>query len=137
MMTVTKIKINSEIQVEIILLIQKILPCARIFHLEIQKTFNKPAIDLQQQLKRFEQNGLVIDDRESFAFSVKTIGYYRLKGYLLSYKDFPQSITSSQLLSTYAFDRKLRLLFLDAIERIEIALKAIVNDHMSLTYDPF
>ncbi|MEI8295516.1 MAG: Abi family protein [Alphaproteobacteria bacterium] len=99
--------------------------------------FNKPAIDLQQQLKKCEQNGLVIDDRDDFIANLKTIGYYRLKGYLLPFTERKQSLTSSQLLAIYDFDRKLRLLFLNAIEKIEIALKAIVNDYMSLTYDPF
>jgi abortive infection bacteriophage resistance protein len=99
--------------------------------------FNKSSIDFQQQLEKFEQNGLVIDDRGAFILAVKTIGYYRLKGYLLPYSKHQKSITSNQLLSLYAFDRKLRLLFLDAIDRIEIALKAIVSVHMSLTYGPF
>jgi abortive infection bacteriophage resistance protein len=99
--------------------------------------FNKPPIDFQQQLEKFEQNGLSIDDREAFMLAIKTAGYYRLKGYLLPYKERQQRITSSQLLDIYAFDRKLRLLFLDAIERIEITLKAIVSVHMSLTYGPF
>lgn len=100
-------------------------------------SFNKPAIDISQQLKKFEQKGLLIDNEVTFVHALKTTSYYRLKGYLLPYTEHRQSITSSQLLDIYAFDRKLRLLFLDAIERIEIALKALVNNYMSLTYDPF
>jgi abortive infection bacteriophage resistance protein len=99
--------------------------------------FNKLSIDFQQQLEKFEQKGLVIDDRDAFLLAVKTAGYYRLKGYLIPYRERQQEITSNQLLSLYAFDRKLRLLFLDAIDRIEIALKAIVSVHMSLSYGAF
>lgn len=99
--------------------------------------FNKSSLDFQQQLEKFEQNGLVIDDREAFVLTIKTIGYYRLKGYLLPYNERQKLMTSNQLLSLYAFDRKLRLLFLDAIERIEIALKSLVSIHMSLMYGPF
>lgn len=100
-------------------------------------SFSKPAVDINQQFKIFEQKGLLIDNEDNFAHTLRTIGYYRLKGYLIPYTQRRQSITSSQLLDVYVFDRKLRLLFLDAIERIEIALKAIINNHMSLTYDPF
>lgn len=100
-------------------------------------TFNKPAINLQQQIEKFELNGVLVDDLEAFTLALKTIGYYRLKGYLIPYKERNQALTSSQLLGTYVFDRKLRLLFLDAIERIEITLKAIINDHMSLRYNSF
>lgn len=38
------------------------------------------------------------------------------------------------VLDLYIFDRALRLLVLDAIERIEVAVRAALTDHMSLTY---
>ncbi|MGV9584799.1 Abi family protein [Nocardia farcinica] len=34
----------------------------------------------------------------------------------------------------YVFDRALRLLVMDALERVEVAVRAALTDHMSTTY---
>ncbi len=39
------------------------------------------------------------------------------------------------VLDLYVFDRSLRLLVMDALERVEVAVRAALTDHMSLTYD--
>lgn len=73
--------------------------------------------------------------------SLKTIGYYRLSAYRhekISGAGIFQSIqTFDHLLEVYNFDRELRLLSLNAIERIEVAFRAILSDFMSLQYGPF
>lgn len=69
------------------------------------------------------------------------IGYYRLSGYLKHFQQpdniFYPGTSFQKVLDHYIFDRKLRLLTFDAIEKIEISLKSNINNHMSLTYDKF
>jgi len=47
---------------------------------------------------------------------------------------FHAGITYDHLWETYKFDRKLRLLTLDAIERIEVAMRTAVSNTMSMTH---
>jgi abortive infection bacteriophage resistance protein len=98
-------------------------------------TFNKPTITGAQQIALLKQRGLVIDDEARAAHYLKFIGYYRFSGYLLPLKadadHFKSDANFEQALDLYIFDRKLRLLTFDAIERIEVALRATITRVMS------
>lgn len=102
--------------------------------------FEKPPLTYDQSLELFESRGLEVVDREDALHSLKTIGYYRLSGYRHEKIGGPrvfQSIkTFDRLIEVYNFDRDLRLLTLDGIERIEVAFRTIVSDFMSLEYGP-
>ena len=71
---------------------------------------------------------------------LKNISYYRLKGYWWDMqKDTINHIFNNDsyfedVLDRYNFDRHLRLILFDAIERIEIALRAKMIYHLSLNY---
>ena len=65
---------------------------------------------------------------------LSVVGYYRLSGYLYAYRVLPEgsqvrldtfreSTTFDQVIALYDFDRRLKLLMLDALERIEIAVR--------------
>jgi abortive infection bacteriophage resistance protein len=70
---------------------------------------------------------------------LSNISYYRLSAYMLPFKvrdadgkvvdNFRPGACWDYVCSLYRFDRKLRLLIFDAIERIEIALRTqiIIN----------
>lgn len=71
------------------------------------------------------------------------MGYYRLSPYMIPFQEpgkthrFTEGITFDDVLDLYIFDRHLRLLVLDALERIEVAIRASLTDVMSTTYsDP-
>ena len=58
-----------------------------------------------------------------------TVGYYRLKGYLVPFyipgtESFRTGTTLSEVASLYMFDRHLREIALDAIARLEVAIRA-------------
>jgi Abi-like protein len=62
--------------------------------------------------------------------NLSNISYYRLKAYWYPYRDlsdpdekFKESISFEKALNIYVFDRKLKIILFDAIERIEIALR--------------
>src|SRR3990167_10370226 len=70
------------------------------------------------------------------------ISYYRFCGYGIEFEDMPikgekryqQGTTFEQVLDCYTFDRKLRLLIIDAIERIEIAIRTVITNELASKY---
>ncbi len=71
------------------------------------------------------------------------IGYYRLSGYFLPFQvpgdsqhTFLPTTTFDHILQTYIFDRKLRLLVMDEVERIEVAVRTTISEIMSHQHGP-
>ncbi len=108
-------------------------------------TFDKRPLPLDEQIALLKQRGLVIPDENRARHYLKNIGYYRLSGYMLhfqrgdrtgSHHQFTPGTTFDQVLDIYTFDRKLRLLVMDAVERIEIAMKGIIVNETCVPYGP-
>lgn len=84
--------------------------------------------------------GLEIADAERTQRYLRHIGYYRFSPYLIPFRADPTQeaiapgTSFDQVLELYVFDRRLRLLVMDAIERIEVAVRAALTDFMSLTH---
>lgn len=97
--------------------------------------YTKPSLSIQDQLSLLKGRNLVIPDHHRTERYLTFIGYYRLSVYFLPFqknKDkFDDGIKFDDILNLYIFDRKLKLLVLDAIERIEIAIKAVISNYMS------
>lgn len=89
------------------------------------------------QLSLLKGRGLLVEDEPAALDYLERIGYYRLSGYWYPFrkmKDLPQGhsyredtfIKGSRFeeaVELYVFDKKLRLLALDALERIEMAVR--------------
>jgi abortive infection bacteriophage resistance protein len=106
--------------------------------------YTKPHITFSDQLALLKQRGMQVDDEPLALRHLQRIGYYRLKAYWYPMREarpvtlpngragteiletFKQGATFSSGVDIYVFDKKLRLLFLDAIERIEVALRVDV-----------
>lgn len=103
--------------------------------------FSKPPLNHNQLLGRMAQRGLTIPEPDRAQRYVRHIGYYRFSPYLIPFRSRPQienlrpGTTFDDVLDLYVFDRKLRLLVMDAVERIEVAVRAATTDYMSTTYD--
>lgn len=105
------------------------------------KQYSTPK-DLVQLLKRRQ---LIITDDLRAEEYLRNIGYYRLSAYFYPFLQSPKSThlykedTSFQkVLDLYRFDRKLRLLIFNEIEKIEIAIRSTIVDITSEeTNDPF
>lgn len=73
------------------------------------------------------------------------IGYFRLVGYARHMRlhgtsddeRFIPGTTFENVLEIYSFDRKLRLLVFDAIERIEVSVRATLTNVMGISDGPF
>ncbi len=102
--------------------------------------FSKPSLPIQELLQQWRQRGLVVVDERKAEHYLAVIGYYRLSAYTLPFQIqnsdhcFRQGITFEHILDLYEFDRELRLLVMDAVERIEIAFRSVLNNHMALNY---
>lgn len=110
------------------------------------RTYSKPALTIDQQIDLLERRGLSIPDHTRTARHLSNISYYRLSAYMLPYRiidsngkhldQFVPGTTWDDVFNLYKFDRKLRLLVFDAIERIEIALRTQVIYQLSHKYGP-
>lgn len=103
--------------------------------------YAKPALTERELLDGWERRGLVLGDRERAARYVRHIGYYRLSAYVRSYEAGQRDVlrsgtTFDDVLGLYIFDRKLRLTILDALERVEVAVRAALGHRMSLLAGP-
>lgn len=108
-----------------------------------KQTFDQPSLSISNQLNLLKQRNLIINDAQLAEHFLKTIGYYRLKAYFQPFllnnnsdEEFKTGSTFSNILNLYIFDRELRLLIVDAIERIEVALRTALSNAMSNKYDP-
>lgn len=103
--------------------------------------YQKPALSTQDMVTLLRRRGLVVADSDKAERYLSTIGYYRLSAYFIPFyvrQDcFQPGVTFDDILSLYIFDRKLRLLTLDPVQRIEIAVRSAISNHLSLKYSPF
>ena len=86
----------------------------------------------QEQLDILKSRGMIIDDEPKAIKYLQNINYYRLSGYSFIFRNidddgnhrFKENTHFTDIKELYVFDKRLRMLVLDAIETIEISLKA-------------
>lgn len=91
--------------------------------------FSKRPKEIADQIALLRSRGLTINDEQAAAHYLRHLNYFRLSGYWLPFEishnphQFQMGTTFEDVLNLYIFDRELRLLVLDAIERIEVSLR--------------
>lgn len=96
----------------------------------MKRAFTKLATTYKQQVDLLQQRGMQIEDPATAAFYLQHVNYYRLGAYWLPFEvdhashRFKPGTRFDDVLKLYVFDRELRLLVLDAIERIEVSVRA-------------
>ena len=104
--------------------------------------FTKPPITFDEQVALLESRGMVIGDLSRAKRYLSHLNYYRLAAYWLPFEHthsphtFKPDTHFNTILEHYIFDRELRLLVMDAIERIEVSLRTQWAYHLSHTYGP-
>ena len=103
--------------------------------------YGKPPIDIAQQITLLKSRGLSFDDESKAAHYLSNISSYRLRAYTYPFQNntspghpFTRIISFEQIIELYVFDRHLRLLIFDAIEKIEIALRTKIIYNFALTH---
>lgn len=120
--------------------------------MKVCMTYSKPWKDRLDQLKVLEDRGLEIGDRTKAAACLERIGYYRLSGYWYAFRErsgpcciykhgeklpkvaksivldaFKKGASFQNAVDLYVFDKQLRMIAMDALERIEVAMRADIS----------
>lgn len=112
----------------------------------------KPWLSFSGQLQQLRARGLEVEDPAAALDYLERVGYYRLSGYWYPLRTIDQASSAAQgravrldgfvagsrfedVVRLYVFDKKLRLLALDALERIEMAVRVDVA-HLLGQRDP-
>ncbi|WWL43958.1 Abi family protein [Pseudomonas parakoreensis] len=106
------------------------------------RPFDKPALSVEQQLELLKQRGLQVanDDRAMCFLEVVTL--FRLSPYMRPFQEtnpehtFKPGSTLKAVVDIYRFDGSLRRITMDAIERVEVAIRATISNHMCPKYGP-
>lgn len=103
--------------------------------------YEKPALNIDQQLEILIKQGLIVKNPERVLHYLRFIGFHRLSGYFRTFQIqntpehiFKNGTTFDSIISIYIFDRKLRLLIMDAVERIEVAVRTTISSTMGEKY---
>lgn len=105
------------------------------------KTYTTP----ENLVKLLRSRGLEVKDSQEAECYLESIGYYRLSAYMYPLLQFPKNLhqykrgaTFQQVMMLYRFDKKLRMLLLNEIEKIEIAIReAVMNLTAEISGDDF
>ena len=110
--------------------------------------YTKKPLTVAEQIDRLEQRGLNFSDRKLAKNYLQNISYYRLRAYTFPFQDnknpcvdhefLRDDIDFSDIIDLNVFDRRLRNLVFNELEKIEVAIRT----HLSLVYsnksqDPF
>jgi abortive infection bacteriophage resistance protein len=123
--------------------------------MQMKQGYPKPWQSYQNQLDLLMKRGMAVTDRNKALQYLERIGYYRLSGYWFAFRErtdlccpliqqgnnkplrtkpsrlpldsFRPGTTFQNAVDLYVFDKKLRLLTLDALERIEIAMRVDIS----------
>jgi abortive infection bacteriophage resistance protein len=93
------------------------------------RPFDKKATTFAGQVQLLQSRGMEVEDPGEAELWLGRLNYYRLGAYWLPFEAshaphaFKPGTRFSRVLEMYLFDRRLRLLVLDAIERIEVAIR--------------
>jgi len=103
--------------------------------------FNKPPLTADQQLDLLADRGLHINDRERARRLLEVTTLFRLSPYMrpFQYADdhehrFRPGSQLADIVYIYRFDSDLRQLVMVGIERIEVAVRACISNHMAPRY---
>lgn len=100
-------------------------------------SYTKQPTTFADQVSLFKQRGMIIPDEQKAEFYLSQLNYYRFAAYCLPFEQdhashgFQAGTRFEDVFNLYIFDRELRLLVLDAIERFEVSLRTQLAYHLS------
>lgn len=108
--------------------------------------YDKPAFTWEEQADLLIQRGMQAD-REELTKKLRCVNYYRLSGYWHPFRVlltngrrgdyFVEGTSFDEVWRRYLFDRQLRVLMLDAIERFEVTLRTQLTYRLSHDFGAF
>lgn len=88
----------------------------------------KKPLTIDEQINLLRERNLIINDEDRLKHYLNNISYFHLSSYFKYYQDeetdfFYEDVDFDKILNLYNFDRKLRIEFLDGLEKIEKSIK--------------
>ena len=113
-----------------------------------QRPYDKRPTTIDDQLARLAEKGMRWSDEDAVRRWLTSVGYYRLGAYWYWYRDdapaaagpyrykpLRPDTTFEKVVSDYTFDRDLRLLVMEGIERIETDVRSWWARELALAHD--
>ncbi|WP_299233930.1 Abi family protein [uncultured Bacteroides sp.] len=99
----------------------------------MKSNFTKPYSSPKQIVQILKTRGMLMEDEQKVENYLMNIGYHRLSAYIYPFYKSPKDdlvlkdgTTFKQALTLYRFDKKLRILLFNEIEKIEVAIRSIL-----------
>ena len=103
------------------------------YYPHMKTSFTKPYSSPKQIVQILKQRGMLMKDEQKVENYLMNIGYHRLSAYIYPFYQSPKSklilkkgTTFEQVLTLYRFDKKLRILLFNEIEKIEVAIRSVL-----------
>lgn len=106
-------------------------------------TYSKKAYTIEEHILQLQGRGMLIADVELAKHYLSHVSYYRLAGYWWPMQAdkvnhvFKENSKFEDVVNLYNFDRELRVLLFDVIEKIEISIRTKLIYHLSHEFDPW
>lgn len=102
--------------------------------------YEKKPLNADEHIKILTDRGLSIPDHERAKKYLGTIGYFRLTGYMYHLQEsdgshkFKNDVCFNDIILHYHFDKKLRAIVSEYLERIEVALRSKLTDYYCISH---
>ena len=110
--------------------------------------YTKKPLTVDEQIDRLERRGLNFSDRKLAKNYLQNISYYRLRAYTYPFQNntdpdadhefLRDDIDFNDIIDLYVFDRRLRNLVFNELEKIEVAIRTQLSlVYSNMSKDPF
>lgn len=104
------------------------------------RQYPKQILTVQQQIQSYIDAGMKITSLDEVEEALKTVGYYRLRGYSFQLYDnaskkYVDGTSFETIMSLYAFDQELSLLIFSMLCKIEVALRVRLTEALLIYND--
>lgn len=92
----------------------------------------QPHKEYEELIELLLNKGMIINDQKRVYRKLSQVGYYRLSSFWYVFQDkesrstFQKNTSFDDVYSIYLFDKKLRLLMMDMLERFEVCLRSFI-----------
>jgi len=101
--------------------------------------YKKVPLSISEQITRLKERGLKFKNEAKAAHYLSNISYYRLRAYTYPFQNnddtnhpFIKEVFFEDIIDLYCFDRRLRAIIFNAIEKIEVALRTKIIYHYAI-----
>lgn len=117
------------------------------FYMEeiVKIAYSKKPLSIENQIQKLKGRGLLFKNEETAKCILSNISYYRFRAYTYPFQDneneendhafLQDDIYFEDIFNIYLFDRRLRLLVFNGIEKIEVAVRTKLSQIYSEMYN--